>query len=116
MATTNKKCNPPRADGGFIMMPYCVFDDPKFVALSAVEKVILFLLIRRHNGKNNGAIPLGVREAAKLCGCGQATACRALQALEQAGFITPVYKGHMTGLAGCNIATRWRLNFIHYKE
>lgn len=112
MATATKKHRAPRANGGFIMVPHCVFDDPKFIALSPVEKVILFLLIRRHNGKNNGEISLGVREAAKWCHCHQATACRALQTLEQAGFLTAVYKGHLTGIAGQNIATRWRLNFV----
>ena len=116
MVTANKKRCLPSANGGFILIPYCVFDDPKYVALSPTEKVILCLIIRRHNGKNNGAIPLGVREAAKSCHCHQGTACRAFQALEQAGFITAVHKGHLTGLAGRNIATRWRLNFISYKE
>lgn len=97
----------------FIMLPHAVYDDPKFVALKPIHLAILLLLIRRHNGHNNGNIALGVREAAKRCHCSQMTACRALAHLQTMGFVTATYKGHLVPEPGRpDVATRWRLNFV----
>jgi len=97
----------------FIMLPYDVYDGPAFAALKPIDIAILVLLIRKHNGRNNGNISLGVRETAARCHCGQTTACRALKSLEKAGLITPTYKGHLVPEVGrSDIATRWRLNFV----
>jgi hypothetical protein len=96
------------------MLAQSVFDSAPYRALTPVERDILWLLIRRHNGRNNGAISLGVRDAASWYGCGKSTACRALQHLQQAQFITAVHKGHLVPVVGRpNIATTWRLNFLN---
>jgi DNA-binding MarR family transcriptional regulator len=79
--------------------------------LTSTERDILWLIIRRFNGKNNGAIPLGSREAAKHYGWSQSTASRAMQRLEKSPLVTLTHKGHTTPEVGRNIASRWRLNF-----
>jgi hypothetical protein len=97
----------------FIMLPNAVYDSPAFAALAPIHIAMLLLLIRKHNGHNNGAIGLGVREAARRCHCSQATACRALERLQKDGFISATYKGHLVPESGRpDAATRWRLNFI----
>jgi hypothetical protein len=97
----------------FIMLPHAVYDSPAFVALRSSDIVVLLLLIRKHNGYNNGDIPLGVREVAKKCHCSQATACRSLARLQKSSLINATYKGHLVPEIGRpDIATRWRLNFV----
>jgi predicted transcriptional regulator len=97
---------------GFVMLPYSTYDSPEFAALKPIDVAVLVLLIRKHDGNNNGNISLGVREVAKKCHCAQMTACRALKNLEKAGLITTTYKGHLVPEIGRpDVATRWRLNF-----
>ena len=97
----------------FIMLPHSVYDSPAFAMLSPIDIAVLLLLIRKHNGSNNGNIPLGVREVAAKCRCGKTTAIRALQALKKSGLIALIQKGHLVPAIGRdNIASRWRLNFV----
>jgi DNA-binding transcriptional regulator YhcF (GntR family) len=97
----------------FIMLPHAVYDTPTFAQLKPIHVAILLLLIRKHNGYNNGAIALGVREAANRCHCSQMTACRAFTRLQNDGLITATYKGHLVPEIGRpDIATRWKLNFL----
>jgi hypothetical protein len=98
---------------GFIMLSYSVYDSRAFATLKPIDIAVLLLLIRKHDGHNNGNISLGVRETAKKCHCAQMTACRALKSLERAGLITATYKGHLVPEIGRpDVATRWRLNFV----
>jgi hypothetical protein len=97
----------------FIMLPHAVYDSPTFAALGPIHIAIILLLIRKHNGHNNGAIALGVREVAKRCHCSQMTACRALARLQKDGLISVTYKGHLVPEIGRpDVATRWALNFL----
>jgi hypothetical protein len=97
----------------FIMLPHAVYDSPAFAALKPIDIAVLMLLLRKHNGHNNGDIALGVREAGKRCHCSQMTACRSLARLQNAGHISATYKGHLVPEIGRpDIATRWRLNFL----
>lgn len=97
----------------FIRLSHNVYDSPAFQALRPVEIAVLLLLLRQFNGRNNGAIPLGVREAARKCHCSIATACRALARLQELRLITATYRGHMVPEVGRPDApTRWRVNFI----
>ena len=95
----------------FIMLPHAVFDSDEFRALSPLAKVILMLMIRRHNGHNNGSIMLGSREAADWFQCDQSTAWRAMSELKRSGIVTVTDKGRLVR-GGANRATRWQLNFI----
>src|SRR5215831_19283876 len=98
----------------FVMMLHATFDSEEYRALTPLDRDVLWLLIRRFNGTNNGEISLGAREAATWYGVGRSTANRALQRIEKAGFITAVHKGHLVPPAERpNVATKWRLNFLN---
>ena len=94
----------------FVMLYRSVFESDAYRNLAAIERDILWLLISHHNGRNNGAIPLGIREAATWSHCSNTTAYRALKTLATAGFISITDKGRLVQ-SGDNRATRWRLNF-----
>src|SRR6516165_5038927 len=57
--------------------------------LSPVARALLFEIIDRYNGCNNGMIGLGVREAAYELGRGQATISRAMRELDDARLAHP---------------------------
>ena len=95
------------------MLPHAVYDSPAFAMLAPIDIAVLLLLIRKHNGRNNGDIPLGVREIAARCRCGKATALRALHRLQEAGLVGIIRKGHLVPEIGrANVASRWRLSFL----
>src|SRR3954454_9739704 len=97
----------------FIMLPHAVYDSPAFAMLAPVDIAVLLLLIRKHNGRNNGDIVLGVREVVTRCGCSKTTATRALKQLQKAGLVCLTRQGHLVPEIGrANIASRWRLNFL----
>jgi hypothetical protein len=97
----------------FVMLPCSIFDSPEYRALRPVDRDLLWLLVRKHNGINNGNLALGVREAARHCHCSQMSACRAFANLQRAGLISATLKGHLVPEFGRpNVATHWRLNFI----
>ena len=95
----------------FIMLPHVVYDSPAFAVLKPIDIAVLLLLMRKHNGHNNGAIVLGLREVVTRCHCSQATAWRALNGLQKANLIGISYKGHLVP-GRPDVASRWRLNFV----
>jgi hypothetical protein len=100
-------------DDPFIRLPHSVYDSPAFATLKPIDIAVLLLLIRKHNGHNNGGISLGLREAARRCHCSLATACRALASLQKANLVSLTYKGHLVPEFGRpDAASRWRLNFV----
>jgi|SRR5215469_9383572 len=97
----------------FIMLPYAVYDSAEFTKLKPIDIAVLLLLIRKHNGHNNGSISLGLREIVSRCHCSQATAWRALNHLEELGFISRTLLGHLVPEHGRpDVASRWKLNFV----
>ena len=97
----------------FIMLDNWIFDCPAYRRLKPGPRCLLFELIRRFNGSNNGSIGLGVREAAKQLGVNKDTVSGYFQALIQSGFIASMRAG------GFNIkdpasrrATEWRLTWM----
>lgn len=107
----------PTKTAPFIRLPHSVYDANEFKSLEPIDVLALLALIRKFNGKNNGGISLGVREAAARCRCHPSTVSRALKRLVQAGFISCVNKGRLVPEPGRpNVASHWRLNFIDQKE
>jgi IclR helix-turn-helix domain len=103
-----QQTNPP-----FIRVPHATYDSPAFRSLRPIEVAVLLLVTSKFNGHNNGALPLGVREAARRCHCGQSTAHRALTRLQETGLITLTYRGHRVPEPGRPDApTRWRVSFL----
>jgi hypothetical protein len=72
--------------------------------LSPKARSVLFEIIDRYNGINNGMIGLGVREVAYELGIGHSSAGRAMQELDDAGLARPMKPGAWRGKR----ATEWR--------
>jgi hypothetical protein len=113
MAKTNAKGR--RRDAPpFVMLPWWIFDSPAYRSLHPVARALLWEIIRRHNGANNGSIGLGQREAATACRVKRAdTVARYFAELEDKGFIVATRRG------GFNMkdpntrrATEWRLTWF----
>jgi hypothetical protein len=76
--------------------------------LSSYARSLLFELIDRYNGCNNGMIGLGVREAAYELGCCNGTVSNAMRDLDDAGLARPTKVGAWRGKK----ATEWRLMWL----
>jgi hypothetical protein len=80
-------------------------------ALDAIARAVYIEIAQRYCGTNNGRIPYSVREAVATFKIGQGTACRALQRLQEHGFIVPVTKSAFS--LKTRQATEWRLSEHH---
>jgi hypothetical protein len=78
-----------------------------WLSLSPNARAIYIEIVSRYAGVNNGRIPYAVRDAASALRIGTATASRALNELQQRGFIVPVTKGAFS--LKKRHATEWRL-------
>lgn len=101
----------------FVMLDNYVFDCPAYRAIAPAPRCLLWELVRRHNGSNNGKIGLGVREAAKCLNVTKDTAAGYFRVLLESGFIAPNRPG------GFNLkdpstrrATEWRLTWIRCND
>lgn len=101
----------------FLMLDNYVFDCPAYRALDAGPRCLLWELVRRFNGNNNGRIGLGVREGAKAINVTKDTASAYFRALSECGFIATSREG------GFNMkdpssrrATEWRLTWHRCNE
>ena len=79
-----------------------------FHGLSSYSRSLLFELIDRYNGCNNGLIGLGVREAAYELGCCNGTISNAMRELDDVGLARPTKVGAWRGKR----ATEWRLMWL----
>jgi hypothetical protein len=77
-------------------------------SLSPYARSLLFELIDRYNGCNNGMIGLGVREAVYELGCCKGTVSNAMRELDDAGLARPTKVGAWRGKR----ATEWRLTWL----
>ena len=66
---------------------------PAFRSLSCAARCLLLELKRRHNGENNGYIPLSVREAAGLLNRSRSKLPAVFAELQTKGFIRPRQRG-----------------------
>jgi hypothetical protein len=76
--------------------------------LGSYARGLLFELIDRYNGCNNGMIGLGVREAVYELGCCKGTVSNAMRELDDAGLARPTKIGAWRGKR----ATEWRLMWL----
>ena len=81
----------------------------EYHGLGCYARALLFELIDRFNGCNNGMIGLGVREAAYELGCSQGTACNAMRELDDSGLARPLTPGAWRGKK----ASEWCLTFLY---
>jgi hypothetical protein len=90
-------------DDQYINMPYNTLHSPAWRSLrGSAVKVWLELRTRFHGG-NNGQLILSYEEAASLLGLGKSTVKRALDELQDKGFIVRVREGRWYG----RLASEW---------
>jgi hypothetical protein len=106
-ATKRAKNN---AEEHFVRLGHDLTGSPSWEALGPYARDAYAWIARRYRGKNNGKIPMSVRELAELMGVNDKTAVKAFKRLQLFGFLAVHQKGHM-GLRGDEQrrATRWRL-------
>jgi hypothetical protein len=76
-----------KGDGRFVKLHNYVQDCPAWRSLSLPARCALLEILRVYNGINNGQLGMAVRLLAERLRCGKTTASRALEELEQKGFI-----------------------------
>ena len=82
--------------GSFARLWRHVVNSARWRALSPPAAKMFCIALVGHNGRNNGQIRLGVREAAELAGLSKTAATRALAELVQAGFLAVETRGAFT--------------------
>ncbi len=100
-----------KGGGKFVRLPNSLIDTPAWAELSCAARSVHVMLVRRHNGGNNGRIYLPSREAAKALTIHKNTVLRAFKELEASGFIASVKAAHL-GSEGTGRATEWRLTHL----
>jgi hypothetical protein len=93
---------------GFIRLSHDLLDSEAWQQASLGCRGLVLAIWRRHNGKNNGSIPFGRRDARVALHCGPNQAVRYLKEAQERGFIVAVRRGSL-GDDGVGKATRWRL-------
>jgi hypothetical protein len=71
----------------FFQVYFYIMQSPAWASLSTSARSVYLVLGSRFNGSNNGTIGLSARDAADLANINKDTACRALKALVDRGFI-----------------------------
>ena len=82
----------PNQEDGVILYEWFL-QTPAWRSLDVYACLVYSELSRRYNGKNNGGIAASVRELAKAINCSNRPIIRALQELQDRGFIIAVQKG-----------------------
>ena len=94
-----------RSEGNdqYVNMPYNTLHSPAWRTLSGPAVKVWFELRSRFHGGNNGQLILSYEEAASLLGLGKSTVKRALDELQDKGFIVCVRQGKWYG----RLASEW---------
>jgi hypothetical protein len=92
----------------YVRLRYWLLQSAAWQSLPAIARALYIELAMRYNGCNNGRIAYAVRQAAKALHISAQTAMRALQLLQDCGFIRCTYKGSFT-LKTASLASEWRL-------
>lgn len=113
MARIDKKGRRKRGDP-FIMVRWQLYDSPAFLSMKPGPRALLLALVRRYDGRNNGAIALGVRDAAAELGLSDKdTVHRYFRELEHKGFIRIARPSSFNMKdASARRATEWRLTWL----
>ena len=82
------------SEGQYTNLPYATLKSKAWRSLSGAAVKVFLELHTRFNGGNNGKIRLSLNEAAEHLGIGKATAKRALDELQEKGFIVLTEAGN----------------------
>jgi hypothetical protein len=96
---------------GFIKLERDLVRSDRWQDLSVGARALLIEIWSWHNGKNNGAIRYGVRQAETSLHCTKPTALKWFRELEAAHLIEAVERGGFRWKAGARVgrATAWRI-------
>ncbi len=78
-------------------MPYTMLQSPAWRSLSGPAVKVWFELRNRFHGGNNGRLTLSMDEAARLLSLSKSTVKRALEELQEKGFIVRTRQGQWYG-------------------
>jgi hypothetical protein len=76
-----------KGTGRFVQLHNYVLESAAWRSLTLPARCALIEILRVYNGTNNGQLGMAVRYLAERLRCGKTTASRALEELEQKGFI-----------------------------
>jgi len=96
-----------------VRLDHWIFDCAVYRRLKPGPRALLWELIRRFNGSNNGRIGMGVRAAGTAVGVDPGTVGGYFHKLEAEGFIVATRRGAFNMKAPTDrIATEWRLTWL----
>lgn len=84
-----------------------MMDSQAWKSLGAIPRAVYLDIAKRYYGTNNGRIGYSIRCAVAELHIGNATAKRALDALQDRGFIVAMKRGHFN--VKIRLASEWRL-------
>jgi hypothetical protein len=93
----------------YVAMSHWLMKTPAWHSLDCVSRCAYIELASRYAGpgSNNGRIPYSLREMAEALGCSKATAMRAMERLQNRGFLVMTKQGAFS--VKVRSATEWRL-------
>lgn len=96
----------------FVKLHRGVTNSPAWRALTCEARCLVLLVWERHNGINNGYIPLSHREARLALGVGNTKTARAFKQAQEHGFLIEREKGSFNWKVGAGEgrATEWELS------
>src|SRR4051794_40359891 len=89
------------------MLFHYLQDSQAWKSLGAIPRAVYLDMAKRYNGSNNGRIGYSIRCAVDELSIGNATAKRALDGLQDHGFIVAIKRGHFS--VKVRLASEWRL-------
>ena len=92
-----------KGEGQYAALPYSMLHSAAWRCLSGPAVKVFLELRTRFHGVNNGRLILSLEEASRLLGLGKATVQRALDELQEKGFIIRTRKGQWYG----RLASTW---------
>ncbi len=91
----------------FVQLYHWEMNLAAYRALSCYGRALLLEFRKKYDGANNGQIIMSIRQAATLLNCHRDTAVKALQELEDKGWIRATQKGSFK--CKIKLATTWRI-------
>ncbi len=92
-----------KGEGQYALLPYVLLNSNAWRSLSGSAVKVFLELRTRFHGVNNGRLILSLDEGARILGLGKSTVQRALDELQERGFVICTRKGNWYG----RLASTW---------
>jgi predicted transcriptional regulator len=87
------KTHRPQTEARHVRLYHYLLNSQAWQSLSCVEQCVYIEIAKKYTGSNNGSIGCSVRQLAESRRIGRSTASRALETLQERGFIVAMKKG-----------------------